>query len=243
MVCAGLHNGSPLLEAERLANIAQQLTLNDRPTKNLGRQANVVSDEKVDTVAAVETKCNYCANKGHKEEECRKKKRDNEGKKSKRNDKDKKTKSEDKKSKNRTLCVTDKSPLTEQMDLIANCGADSANRFAITEDENSMVVEWVLDSGCGRHLAGTPELLGSSVTCASTSLYLPDGSKIHSTKVGDMALKMESEEGENNVEIKNVKLEPGFQSNLLSYVRLKEKGIRLLYAGKKPIWQTRRTKS
>jgi hypothetical protein len=129
--------------------------------------------------------------------------------------------------------VTDQSPVGAQMDLIANCGADSTNRFATIEDGNPTAIEWVLDSGCGRHLTGSPELLGWDAKSASTPLYLPDGSIVHSTRVGDVALKMETEESENNVVVKNVELVSGFQRNLLSYVRLEEKGIRLLYVGNK----------
>jgi len=233
MARAGSHQGNPLLEAERLANIAQQLTLSDRSTKTLGRETNMVSDEKGDTVASVEVKCNYCGKKGHKEVECRKKKRDNEARKPKRHDNDRKSKSEEKKAKNWSLCVTDKSPISDRMNLIANCGTNQFNRLETSQDGTPVVVEWVLDSGCGRHLTGTPELLGSSVTSTNTSLYLPDGSKIQSTKIGDVSLKMETEEEQNNVMIKNVELVPGFQRNLLSYVRLEEKGIRLLYVGNK----------
>ncbi len=81
----------------------------------------------------IEEKCNYCTKKGHKEEECRKKKRDSDGKKPKKNDKGKKSQNEEKKAKNWTLCVTDQSPVGAQMDLIANCGADSTNRFTTIE--------------------------------------------------------------------------------------------------------------
>jgi hypothetical protein len=75
-----------------LTNIAQELTLSDRPTKGLGRETNAVGEDKPETVAVIEVKCNYCSKKGHKEEECRKKKRECEDKKSKKNDKDRKPK-------------------------------------------------------------------------------------------------------------------------------------------------------
>jgi hypothetical protein len=97
------------------------------------------------------------------------------------------------------LYASDQSPVGAKMDLIANCGADPTNRFTTIEDGNPAVIEWVLDSGCGRHLTGSPELLGWDAKSASTPLYLPDGSKAHSTRVGDVALKMETEESENNV--------------------------------------------
>jgi hypothetical protein len=105
MARAGSQRENPLLEAKRLANIAHQLTLSDGSIKSLGREANAVIDEKADAVAMVEVKCNYCTKKGHKEEECRKKKRDSEGKKPKKNDKGKKSKNKEKKAKNWTLCV------------------------------------------------------------------------------------------------------------------------------------------
>ncbi len=37
----------------------------------------------------------------------------------------------------------------------------------------------------------------------------------------------------NNLDISNVELVPGLTKNLLSYVRLERKGVRLIYEGKK----------
>ena len=128
-------------------------------------------------------------------------------------------------------CVSETSPSQGQSTLIGTC-VDSVNGLSGIEDGKSMLVEWILDSGCGRHLTGTPELLGNSATKANTALYLPDGSQVESTKVGDVILKMETEDCDNNVVISGVELIPGFKKNLLSYVRLETKGIRMVYVGK-----------
>jgi hypothetical protein len=51
--------------------------------------------------------------------------------------------------------------------------------------------------------------------------------------VGDVVVKMETEDCENNVVISGVELIPEFKKNLLSYVRLEAKGIRMVYIGEK----------
>jgi hypothetical protein len=89
------------------------------------------------------------------------------------------------------------------------------------------------DSGCGHCLAGNASLLSSKISSASTSLYLPDGSTVQSTKRGTVGLKSIVTGVSNNLAISDVELVPGLTKNLLSYVRLERKGVRLVYEGKK----------
>jgi hypothetical protein len=93
--------------------------------------------------------------------------------------------------------------------------------------------EWILDSGCGRHLTGNASLLTSKISSRSTSLYLPDGSTVQSTKRGAVSLKSIVAGVSNNLTISDVELVPGLTKNLLSYVRLERKDVRLVYEGKK----------
>jgi hypothetical protein len=73
------------------------------------------------------------------------------------------------------------------------CSSNDKNYNSVNdigEDEsNDRTTEWILDSGCGRHLTGNASLLTSKISSASTSLHLPDGSAVQSTKRGTVGLK------------------------------------------------------
>jgi hypothetical protein len=102
------------------------------------------------------------------------------------------------------------------------------------EDEyNGHTIEWVLDSGCGHHLTGDASLLSGDTSSTTNSLYLPDDSTAQSTKRGTVSLKPTVAGIANKVDVTDVKLVPGLTKNLLSYVRLKRNGVRLVYEGKK----------
>jgi hypothetical protein len=104
---------------------------------------------------------------------------------------------------------------------------DNNSENDIGEDEsNDHTTEWILDSGCGRRLTGNASLLTSKIASASTSLYLPDGSTVQSTKRGTVSLKSIVAGVSNNLTISDVELVPGLTKNLLSYVRLERKGVR-----------------
>jgi hypothetical protein len=91
----------------------------------------------------------------------------------------------------------------------------------------------ILDSDCARHLTGSPNLFTSNISEAQTPLHLPDGSTVKSTKRGTVTMKSEILGQTNIVDIANVELVPRLKKNLLSCVRLEQKGIRLVYEGKK----------
>ncbi len=108
------------------------------------------------------------------------------------------------------------------------------NEYDNSEDEGKeRTIEWILDSGCGFHLTGNASLFSSDISSASTTLYLPDGSMVQSTKRGTDSLKSIVAGVSNNMDISNVELVPGLTKNLLSYVRLERKGVRLINEGKK----------
>ncbi len=77
------------------------------------------------------------------------------------------------KEKNWTLFVTDQaSDNTVCYSTDNGCASnDKTGGFKYID----RTIEWMLDSGCGRHLTGNARLLSSNVSNASTSLYLPDG--------------------------------------------------------------------
>jgi hypothetical protein len=90
-----------------------------------------------------------------------------------------------------------------------------------------------LGSGCARHLTGTPNLLTSNISEAQTPLNKPDGSTVKSTKRGTVTMKSEILGQTMILDIANVELVPGLKKNLLLYVRLEQKVIRLVDEGKK----------
>jgi hypothetical protein len=56
---------------------------------------------------------------------------------------------------------------------------DYNNEYDNSEDEGKeRTIEWILDSGCGRHLTGNASLFSSDILSASTTLYLPDCSLV-----------------------------------------------------------------
>jgi hypothetical protein len=146
-------------------------------------------------------------------EECRKKKRDGETKK-KTVFKGRKGDDDEKKEKNWTLLIYDQ---VNELSDATTATSESENE----EDEaTTSTTEWILDSGCARHLIGSSNLLTSNISEAQTPLHLPDGSTVKSTKRGTVTIKSEILAQTNIVDIANVELVPGLKKNLLSYVRL-----------------------
>jgi hypothetical protein len=227
---ANMETTTPLLEAEKMANFAQSMTKEERPARALGRHVNAIEEASISAVEALV--CNYCKRKGHAVEECRTKKRDSNLKNKsniKKGHQPRKRNENYDKEKNRTLFVTDQAP----DNIVCSIDKNNNSENDIGEDEsNDRTTEWILDSGCGRHLTGNASLLTSKISGASTSLYLPDGSTVQSTKRGTVCLKSVVSGVSNNLTISDVELVPGLTKNLLSYVRLERKGVRLVYEGK-----------
>jgi hypothetical protein len=208
---ANMDTSTPLMEAERMANFAQSLTMEERPSRALGRQVNAIEEE---TVSAVEPiVCSYCKNKGHSVEECRKKKSavglvDSKKKAdTKKPRKTKKKDSDSSKEKNWTLFVTDRAP--------DKAVCSSTDKECASDDEtgglkdHDRTIERILDSGCDRHLTGKASLLSSDTATAATSLYLPDGSTVQSTKRCTVNMKTIVGGVSSNLRISDVELESG----------------------------------
>jgi hypothetical protein len=71
------------------------------------------------------------------------------------------------------------------------------------------IIEWVLDSGYRRHMTGCANLHSSNIAEVETSLYLPDGSTVRSTKRGTVNLMSEISRVVNYLEVVNVELVSG----------------------------------
>jgi hypothetical protein len=56
------------------------------------------------------------------------------------------------------------------------------------EDVLPTKIEWILDSGCGRHITGNASLFGNNTNAARTSLILPDGTKATSMHKGNIQM-------------------------------------------------------
>jgi hypothetical protein len=94
-------------------------------------------------------------------------------------------------------------------------------------------IEWILDSGCGRHLTGNPNLLGENAEEAGTQLVLPDGTRSRSLRKGTIEMVIQVGAKARHVKVEDVEYVSGFKRNLLSYVALEKKGVRLVYEGAK----------
>jgi hypothetical protein len=168
--------------------------------------------------------------KGHAVEECRTKKRDSDTKNkvnAKKGQQPRKRNENNNKEKNWTLFVTYQAP---DNSVCSSNDEDYNNEHDNSEDEGKeRTIEWILDSGCGRHLTGNACLFSSDISSASTTLYMPDGSIVQLTKQGTVSLKSIVAGVSNNLDISNVELVPRLTKNLLSFVRLERKGVRLIY--------------
>jgi hypothetical protein len=204
-----------LKHATELANYADVLW-NDR---NIGRTAG--RSKRCSAVNAVEPKrheartCHNCQKKGHLAFACSEKKKKNF----------------EFKAKNRKI---DKN-VDESFALnVSNIGD---NEEDIAKDQAHVVwpksIEWILDSGCGRHLTGNPELFGDDTDKAGTSLLLPDRTKTRSSRKGNLEMVTQVGSEMRDIVVKDVEFVPVFNRNLLLYVSLEKKGVRLQYNNKR----------
>jgi hypothetical protein len=86
-------------------------------------------------------------------------------------------------------------------------------------------IEWILDSGCGRHLTGCSDLLGENADEAGTHLVLPDGTKTKSIRKGSIEMTTKVGPKTLHLTVHEVEYVPGFKRNLLSLVALEKRGI------------------
>jgi hypothetical protein len=101
------------------------------------------------------------------------------------------------------------------------------------EDILPTKIEWILDSGCGRHLTGNASLFGNNTNAARTSLILPDGTRATSMHKGNIEMVTRIRQAKRHINVEDVEYVPGFKKNLLSYVHLEKKGVRLSYEDNK----------
>jgi hypothetical protein len=146
--------------------------------------------------------CKYCKKKGHVTKYCRSKKKATE-------DKDK-----------------DSFAFSVGFDKDVEKERTSSTKV---DDSWPTKIEWILDSGCGRHLTGNANLFGNNTNAARTSLILPDGARATSMHKGTIEMVTRVGEATRHINVEDVEYVPGFTKNLLSYVRLEKKGVRLLY--------------
>ncbi len=88
------------------------------------------------------------------------------------------------------------------------------------EDVLPTKIEWILDSGCGRHLTGNANLFGNSTNAARTSLILPDGTKATSMHKVNIQMITRIGQATRHINVEDVEYVPGFKKNQLSYVHL-----------------------
>ena len=205
-----------ITHATELVDYAEDLWNNRNLNKNTGKKSREEEANMVETKKVEKRKCFNCNKTGHISRDCKAPKKD-----TKKSYEDKK---KDKKS-------------NEDFVFSVVCGDETCTEVEVEncantiEGENSIV--WILDSGCSRNFTGNPRLLGPDAKGAETRLILPDGTRAKSTRRGSIAMTTEVKGIINRVTVENVEYVPGFKRNLLSYVNLERKGIRLVYEGNK----------
>jgi hypothetical protein len=107
--------------------------------------------------------------------------------------------------------------------------SQAADAYAVSPVQ----IEWILDSGCGRHLTGNSTLLGETTEEAGTQLVLPDGTRSRSLRKGTIEMAIQVGTEARHIKVEGVEYVPGFKRKLLSYVALEKKGVRLIYEGAK----------
>ncbi len=83
-------------------------------------------------------------------------------------------------------------------------------------------IEWILDSGCGRHLTGSPELLGEDADKTGTSLILPYVTRTGSLRKGNIEMVTQVGSDTRHIVVEDVEFVPGLKINLLPYVSLEK---------------------
>ncbi len=202
--------------ATELADYADELwnerSLNQytgRPGRD-GSSVNTVDSKKVESRT-----CHNCQRKGHVARDC----------------KDRKKFSEEKKR-------TNNIERADKESFAFSVGYKAKAKYTTTTESSANVawhnsIEWILDSGCGRHLTGSPDLLGEDTDKAGTSLVLPDGTRTQSLRKGKIEMVTQVDQEARHIVVEDVEYVPGFKRNLLSYVSLEKKGVRLQYEGNK----------
>ncbi len=136
--------------ATELADFVDELRNEKKLSRNSGKSHR--DGSQVNAIASRrETRtCGYCKKKGHIANNCRSKK---------------------KATKITTL------PL---LAWVATRISKRKDDYQKVEDSWPTTIEWILDSGCGRHLTGSANLFVENTNAAGTSLILPDGARAKS---------------------------------------------------------------
>jgi hypothetical protein len=184
---ANMETTIPLLEAEKMANFAQSMTMEERPARALGRHVNAIEEASISVVEALVS--NHCKRKGHTAEKCHSKKRDSNLKNrfnTKKGHHPRKRNENHDKEKNWTLFITDQAPdgiVCSSNDKNHNSendiGEDENNENDIGEDENNNTTPLNGSlTAAADAITGNASLLTSNISSASTFLYLTDGSTV-----------------------------------------------------------------
>jgi hypothetical protein len=192
--------------ATELADFVDELWNERNLSRNTGRSHRDGSQ-----VNAIKSKrdtrtCEFCKKKGHVAKYCRSRKKATE-------DKDK-----------------DSFAFSVGYDKDVEKETTSSTKV---EDILPTKIEWILDSGCGRHLTGNASLFGNNTNAARTSLILPDGTRATSMHKGNIEMVTRIRQAKRHINVEDVEYVPGFKKNLLSYVHLEKKGVRLSYEDNK----------
>jgi hypothetical protein len=135
--------------ATELADFADELWNERNLSRHTGRAHREGSQVNAITSRRDTRTCEYCKKKGHVSKFCRSRKKATEGK-----DKD-----------------------SFAFSVGYDKDVEEEGTSSIKEDVLHTKIEWILDSGCGRHLTGNASLFDNNTNAARTSLILPDGTK------------------------------------------------------------------
>jgi hypothetical protein len=178
----------------------RSLNRNAERSSRDGSQVNTVDSKKVENHT-----CNYCKQKGHITRDYKDRKKGA-----------KREERTDKKSVAFSVGHEEKVAHGGLLENPANAGWHNS-------------IEWTLDSGCGRHLTGSPDFLGEITNNAGTTLVLPDGTRTRSLQKGNIKMVINVNREARHIVVEYV---PGFKRSL-SYVSLEKKGARIKYEGDK----------
>lgn len=110
--------------------------------------------------------------------------------------------------------------------------SSSNHSFAMIASNHSTVNEWFIDSGASFHIVGNESLLDTSSikTIIPINITLGNGTRVQACKTGLVRMKLE-----NNQEIilEDVLVCSEMKSNLLSVLRVQEKGYKVLFENNK----------
>ncbi len=98
----------------------------------------------------------------------------------------------------------------------------------LSKDIWPTTIEYILDSGCGRHLTGNPNLFGENTNAAGTSLISSDGTRSKSLRIATIEMVIQIGQERRHINVEDVASVPGFKRNMISSVHFEKKGVLLI---------------